>query len=1075
MKRKLVWLFFATVVVLATSSLVLAAQWPTASGNYQRTGFNASSVLNEARLTEAWFYVHPTHAGPVWGGVAVYNDRVFMGFNSFTAAANQIQAFNLNTGALLWTNLLTSTGTAFRGTPSAGTIGGTDYVYVGKGSAGGAAGIRCINATTGITVFDAGSGGQRIRYSQPALVDTNGDATFDIVVAGTEGGTLYAWDALTGAVAWSVVLDAGYWCVFGPSTSTDGMIVYASSWDILASGLGRVHAVDSDNGTILGTYDPAVNGIYEPEGYPASPIYVDDNTVIACGNGSLVGGNPVESGRYNILDRFAGILGQGSVNNRACFVNASVFPDPLSTDTTCIVPIENPVSVFGVPIMARARNIATMRGGGSGFRYNVFACVAADFLAEAPIAVGNSPGGEGLAIQNTEGGEYKMHVYPAHTLTGTTNFTFWQKEYAASYGFLQRTGPAVIDEASNPAGIVMVTGEGFGVVEAFNHNSVARARWQDETFCFAEIFLNVSLPFGASPPDYDTTTFYNVGDGPGSYTVGALPLAAALQGKNVTNIQVRSANYSPRRGELATKLVDEVTVTNKLSFLRKDVSTASKIQVLDEFPAVLDKSSFSLKQRESAKSAAIPVWLTVNDLSGGGPIASFGTADIELIADATTLGNGEYFATLTMTVTPDEPDPDFYGGTDIYVPIHFVVGYQKQETYVDASDASLLITNVGQIGNFEHGSGGTDAFITSFGSHNEYFAGSAIVDKNATCLWWHNNDTTGLYTADADLWTYNPVAPSSYVTQVNACSTAWFVNNAGGKDCCTLRVQLIATGLYDGAWCDSVIGLKYIYTNVGSTACDDLRIGQFCDWDIESVGANVVYGDEPHSVIWQVDDPGNAQAFGHFRMPSDDKAVVGYSVDLPTYLHPNGGHNWKSFQLDSLMALGAWDVAGAMPGPSDRGTLLTTHDVDLAPGATHVEEYIIFGWDNANGDFHGDAAFRKSVLKVWLRQHGYLRGDVNTDNRGHERNINNVDLGAAPNGGKVDVIDVVYLANYVLKATANPWPFDDQGDVNMSGAADLVDVIALANFVFKGTNVPTDYNRFGAGSRTSIYLTPAWQ
>jgi hypothetical protein len=125
--------------------------------------------------------------------------------------------------------------------------------------------------------------------------------------------------------------------------------------------------------------------------------------------------------------------------------------------------------------------------------------------------------------------------------------------------------------------------------------------------------------------------------------------------------------------------------------------------------------------------------------------------------------------------------------------------------------------------------------------------------------------------------------------------------------------------------------------------------------------------------------------------------------------------------------------------------------------------------------------FDQTVWKVWLRQEGFYRGDVNTDNRGHERGSDGADLGLAPNGGGINIVDVVYLKNYVLKSMATPWPFTDQGDVNCDGNITLVDVVALANYVFKHTNIPVDKNRFlpldlqSLFSRSSLQENPDYK
>jgi outer membrane protein assembly factor BamB len=263
MKRKFIWLFFAMLAVVALGNVALATSWSTGQFNFQRTGYNPSSSVDQARLTQAWCYVHPSHL--VFRSEPVeLNGRVFVTFASFTAAPNQVQALDINTGALLWTNTFTSTGNAARGTPTAATVDTTgsgdfaDLVYVANGSSGGGAGVRCIRAADGTTKFTALTGAKRVRYSRPVLADTDGNGSFDILSVGDEGGQIWAFDPVTGALVWGpTVLDLNYWTIFGPSLSTDNKVLYSGTWDFVgATGHGQVHAVDAATGVILGSFDP---------------------------------------------------------------------------------------------------------------------------------------------------------------------------------------------------------------------------------------------------------------------------------------------------------------------------------------------------------------------------------------------------------------------------------------------------------------------------------------------------------------------------------------------------------------------------------------------------------------------------------------------------------------------------------------------------------------------------------------------------------------------------------------------------------------------------------------------------
>jgi|GEM_PF-6018027 len=1063
MKRKFIWLFLTVVAMLATASLAMATSWSTGQMNFQRTGFNPTSSVDQMKLTKHWTYMHPSHA-LLWSEPVELNGRVFVHWTSFTAAFNLLEALDVNTGALLWSTPLAATGTAGRGTPTAATVDTTgagdyaDLVYVANGASGGAAGLDCYRAADGTPKFSAPSGGQRMRYTRPALADTNSDGKYDIVMAGTEGGRLYAWSASTGAFAWFATLDAGYYTLFGPSTSSDGKVAYLGTWAILTTGHGRVHAVNTTTGAIIGSFDPLIDGIYEDEGYPAAVVYIDDNTVCVAGYG--VNGT---DGRYTILDRNAVKLGQGSINNRAVFSSGVVYPDPLTGDTIFVVPTEGAVNFFGVPIVARARNIPTMRGGGSGFRYNLFACNMA--LPESPITAATSPDGFGIAAINTDDPDAKLYIFPAHSPYGTTNFDWWNKAYLASAGFLQRSGSLWLDGSSADQ-IKFITSEGYGAVHAFKESSTPRARWVDESFCYAMVSLNVPFPFNGSRAD--TITWYNIGNGAGSYTVSGTPYSASLNNQNITRMEVRARNTSSRREQLSLKLADELTVTDKALFMHKQLKPHEELALMDNFPELPAKSAFFTKQRETATTAAIPVWLTINDLTGGGPIAPGGSADIELIASSATLAKGTYYADLHMTVAPNEPDPDFYGGTDLILPIELIVGFVPEVGLCDASDAQLEITNYGEIAPSEDGFQWAGASGGLFGAGIVVITSDTVLEAaydNMGHFLPENNILSSVVTQPDTFFT------SDYVSEVHVCSTSF----SSAAATVPLMVRQYTIGLFDGAFCDSMIIMKYVLENIGAVTCT-LQVGLFMDWDLHS-GANLGAADAAHWLFWLYDPSTDPQdKVGIMRKPSDDLLAGGFLVDNPTSIYgPTLKPDPDSLRKWFNTPAGTFDLSNNGLGPNDRSITINTSGIVLAPGEKHLEEYIIFGWDTT------DVPLDKTVWKVWLRQEGFYRGDVNTDNRGHERSTAGVDLGPAANGGGINIVDVVYLVNYVLNGTSKPWPFNDQGDINCDGKVTLADVISLANYVFKGTNVPVDKNRFLPAdlqaqlSRSSLWQNANWR
>src|SRR5574341_1893123 len=477
MKRKFIWLFFAMLAVVALGNVALATSWSTGQFNFQRTGYNSTSSVDQARLTQQWCYVDPSHL--IFRSEPVeLNGRVFVTFSSFTAAPNKVMALDINTGAPLWTNTFTSTGNAARSTPTAATIdttGAGDFrslVYVANGSSGGGAGIRCIRAADGTTKFTALTGAKRVRYARPVLADTDGNGSFDILAVGDEGGQAWGFNPVTGAVVWGpTVLDAAYWVVFGPSLSTDNKVLYYGTWDFVgATGHGRIHAVDAATGAILGSFDPTTAALGEDYGFPAGAIYMNDTTVVAlsydvAGTGS-VGGQAL--GLVFLLNRNAGFIASSAVPLRYTGANwtmGAVWPDPILAQDLVMVAPENPVLTFGSALLPRAFNINKVRSGVAARQWNAFACTAIDVLGESPVAVASSPDGNGVIAVNSDGGQAgadaKLYILPAHS--SNPNFGYWNKTYNMShtYGVLQQAG-VIFPDGSNDSGIVMIASEGFG-------------------------------------------------------------------------------------------------------------------------------------------------------------------------------------------------------------------------------------------------------------------------------------------------------------------------------------------------------------------------------------------------------------------------------------------------------------------------------------------------------------------------------------------------------------------------------------------------------------------------------------
>jgi len=85
--------------------------------------------------------------------------------------------------------------------------------------------------------------------------------------------------------------------------------------------------------------------------------------------------------------------------------------------------------------------------------------------------------------------------------------------------------------------------------------------------------------------------------------------------------------------------------------------------------------------------------------------------------------------------------------------------------------------------------------------------------------------------------------------------------------------------------------------------------------------------------------------------------------------------------------------------------------------------------------------------------------DTNTDGRWSNQPLWSFYVPACIQGDvdgntNINIVDVVYLCNYLLKGGPAPKPITMCGDVNCNGQVALTDAIVLCNYLFKGTPLP---------------------
>jgi hypothetical protein len=174
--------------------------------------------------------------------------------------------------------------------------------------------------------------------------------------------------------------------------------------------------------------------------------------------------------------------------------------------------------------------------------------------------------------------------------------------------------------------------------------------------------------------------------------------------------------------------------------------------------------------------------------------------------------------------------------------------------------------------------------------------------------------------------------------------------------------------------------------------------------------------------------------------PSISNALV-FHINYPILIHPGmwlGSSKW-------IPAIGQWHHV-AIVGNNNTYTFyvngLNYGDTTASSSLPSVNAPLEIGKAEAGFYFNGAIdqvkVYRRALSAEEIEDEFeagcFIRGDVNRD-------------------GNISLLDVIYLANYVLKGGTAPIPLAS-GDVNCDGKYDLVDVILLARYVILGQPFP---------------------
>jgi len=919
MKRKFIWLFFAVVAMFATINLSLAGDWPTYQGNYQRTGFTTDS-LNQQDLTLAWSVRLEAGSRATASHPVIWQDTVYAVFGGGVIATRKLAALDINTGAFYWSALLPG---ASGSTPAVEVVDTTGFgdsatlIYVGNGNNS----VSCYRSDGIVKWTTATTLGHNIAGSQPVLADstTPKDGNPDLVLVGSSRfGSAWCFNALTGAIVWSVNLDTAsttFQNLNGPALSEDDSIAYFTTVDF-GTYEGHVRAVSTRTGAVLGNFVRAGSG------------FVANATVLPGGDVLVVGFNDLATTnfarRVYLLDRLCAQISRTPYDNGNQRGGGAIYPDPISGDTIYWAVSEDFNLVIGWSLAAmRAAN------NNPASLYSLFGTCAP---APGPTSIS----GSGVGVVNTQGnqllglppGPNEMYVFDA-----ASGAIYWNKPYGYSdaTGSFNRSGVAIANASDNDSGIVLVTMEGAGYIHGLKHSG-PRARFELEPVVSVgdpcpELLFNIPFPFNGTMTD--SALFTNVGDAAGSYTGASTDSVLVAAGKGVSNVTVEYLKAKPARERLALALTDELSITKKGKFFEKNMADLYEMVPSDESDALLENSSYLTKKDFGwAVSASIPpAWLTINDLTGGGPIAPGSDAIIEATASSASLGLGEYFAEIHLDgVTPSDPDPDFDSSNHgLVYPVHLIVGFIPEEVVITTPLVEKLVTNYSALANAT----GTQNFV--YNSVNELYDGTIILANSDSTLVMDvfDHDTLG-------------VLPDSSIRvdtlTDSTLSYTRYVDKAG----LGVKVEQYTRTFNDPERAGFVL-YRLVITNISDSLIPSLGVGLYFDWDIDvnTYGTNLGGMDTAYKVFYQYDDANPALRFGVMGIPYTSP-VYGYELlDNNVYVYSPAD---IADSIWAIMTRASFSSTGA-GGPDDHSMLLTLSLADLDSGATRVEEFALFGYD----------------------------------------------------------------------------------------------------------------------------------
>ena len=212
--------FIPLLLAAATTTLTAQVSWPTFQGNARHDGFQPV-MITPSSLVQRWEVT--LGPGPV-NQVAVADSKVFA-----SGPDKTVFAIDSSTGTEVWRQTYA---TAFSVNPPAYANG---RVYVQTGNHASDTWLRCLDASSGVQLFQSPHTAQWDRYLAPTIANGN------VYVNGGFNSGMYGFDGTTGQQLWFVNSLPQY-DAWTPAVENNVAYAYVG---------GALYAHDATNGSLL--------------------------------------------------------------------------------------------------------------------------------------------------------------------------------------------------------------------------------------------------------------------------------------------------------------------------------------------------------------------------------------------------------------------------------------------------------------------------------------------------------------------------------------------------------------------------------------------------------------------------------------------------------------------------------------------------------------------------------------------------------------------------------------------------------------------------------------------------------